>query len=86
MEQLLDIIRELPETVHQLLLVGHNPGLERLILSQLSINDEDRFTQRIAQGFPTGAFALVELPQERWNTVGPGSGKILELILPKDPD
>ena len=84
-EQLLKIVRELPETVHRPLLVGHNPGLEQQ-LALLAIKDGDHFIQRVAHNFPTGAFALVDLPQDRWNRIEPGSGRIIELILPKELD
>ena len=84
-EQLLEIVRELPENVHRPLLVGHNPGLERL-LSLLAVDDEDPVYRRIAHNFPTGAFALIELPQDRWRKIEPGSGRIIDLILPKELD
>lgn len=84
-EQLLKIVRELPESVQRPLLVGHNPGLERL-LSLLAVDDEDPLYRRIARNFPTGAFALIALPQDRWKTIEPGSGRIIDLILPRELD
>src|SRR5579872_1788288 len=82
-EQLLEIVRDLPETVQRPLLVGHNPGLERLV-SLLTIDDEEHLRQRVAHKFPTGAFALVELPQDRWKKIEPRTGRMIELILPHD--
>ena len=84
-EQLLEIVRELPQSVHRALLVGHNPGLGQL-LSLLAIDSEVPRYRSIARNFPTGAFALVELPQDRWQEIEPGSGRIIELILPKERD
>jgi phosphohistidine phosphatase len=82
---LLSLIRALPETVSAPLLVGHNPSLERLI-AELTHDDDRGLRERVAAKFPTAALAVVELPAERWADVTPGSGKIVELILPKDLD
>ena len=82
---LLAIVRELSESVRRPLIVGHNPGLERLLV-ELTRDDEDHLRERIAHKFPTGAFALVELPAHRWSEIDCGSGKIVELIVPKDLD
>lgn len=83
--RLLAIVRQLSESVRRPLIVGHNPGLERLLL-ELTRDDEDHLRHRIAHKFPTGAFALVELPAPRWSKINSGTGKIVELILPKDLD
>ena len=82
---LLSLARELPDTVHMLLFVGHNPGLERLLV-ELTRDDEDGLRQRVAGKYPTGALAVMELPTDRWADIAPGSGKIVELILPKELD
>jgi phosphohistidine phosphatase len=84
-ETLLSLVRALPQKVHSPLLVGHNPGLERLLV-ELTHDDHHGLRRRVAHGYPTGAFAVVELPADRWADVSPGSGKIVELILPKELD
>jgi phosphohistidine phosphatase len=82
---LLELVRALPETAHAALLVGHNPGLERLAI-ELSLDDDKGLRHRIAGKFPTAGLAMIELPMDRWSEVQPGSGKIVELIFPKDLD
>jgi phosphohistidine phosphatase len=84
-DTLLSAIRALPDSVDAPLLVGHNPGLERLVV-ELSHDDSHGLRHRVAHKFPTGALALIELPVDRWSEVAPGSGEIAELILPKDLD
>lgn len=83
--QLLALVRGLPETAHRPLLVGHNPGLQLLLLD-LTDGDEHHLRRTIGQKFPTGALAVVELRAQRWDDVKPGSGTIVDLILPKDLD
>jgi phosphohistidine phosphatase len=82
---LLSLLRSLPETAHAPLLVGHNPGLERLVI-ELTSDDECGLRERIAHEFPTAALALIELPAHGWADVEPGSGCIVELLLAKELD
>jgi phosphohistidine phosphatase len=82
---LLSLIHKLDHDVDAPLLVGHNPGLERLLV-ELTRDDRDGLRQRIAGKYPTGAFAVVELPASQWKDVAPGSGEIVELMLPKELD
>jgi phosphohistidine phosphatase len=83
--ELLALVRALPESVHAPLLVGHNPGLERLVV-ELTHEDDQGFRRRVAGKFPTGALAVLELRAERWPDLIPESGEIVELILPKELD
>jgi phosphohistidine phosphatase len=82
---LLSLVRGLPEDAESALLVGHNPGLERLLV-ELSHEDGRGLRQRVATGYPTAALAIIELAANRWTEVAPGNGEIVELILPKDLD
>jgi len=82
---LLERIRALDEKVEAPMIVGHNPGLEQLI-GELTRDDEKGLRARVADKFPTGALAVIKLPAMRWADVEPGSGEIVELILPKDFD
>ena len=84
-EALLSLVRALPESSHAPLLVGHNPGLEQL-LALLARDDDGALRRRVASNYPTGALAVVELPAHDWTKVKPGSGQIVELILPKELD
>ena len=82
---LLEVIRGIPDASETPLLVGHNPGLEQL-LARLTSDDELGLRGKVAGKYPTGALAVVELPADRWRDVQEGSGKIVELILPRELD
>jgi phosphohistidine phosphatase len=84
-ETLIFAVQTLRESVGAPLIVGHNPGLERLAI-ELTRDDERGLRDRIAEGFPTGALAVIELPADRWAGVAPATGKIVELILPRELD
>jgi len=82
---LFDLVRDLPETSNTPLLVGHNPGLERL-LAELTHDDRHGFRERVAQGFPTGALAIIEFPAATWADIEPASAEIANFILPRELD
>jgi phosphohistidine phosphatase len=82
---LLGLVKGLAEAVKAPLIVGHNPGLERLV-TDLTRDDDKGLREQVAGKFPTGALAIVELPAERWAEVAPGTGKLVELLLPKELD
>lgn len=82
-DSLLDQVRRIPAEVHAPLLVGHNPGLQQLIL-ELTRDDASGLRSRVGEGFPTAAVAMIELPAVRWSDTEPGSGLIRELILPRE--
>ncbi|HEV2594088.1 MAG TPA: histidine phosphatase family protein [Sphingomicrobium sp.] len=82
-ELLLSLVRDFPESVRHPLLVGHNPGLQSLLLD-LSKNDDEGLRDRVADKFPTAALAVLDLPAQRWTEVEPKSGWIKELVLDKD--
>lgn len=82
-ETLLSTVRGLSETVHSALLVGHNPGLERLVI-ELTRDDDHGLRRRVSNRFPTAALAVIELQAESWSDVAPGCGQVVDLILPKE--
>ena len=81
-QALISLVRDLPDDVESPLLVGHNPGLERLIV-ELTHDDAKGWRDRIAGKYPTGALAVIELPAGKWSEMKRGSGEIVELILPR---
>ena len=80
---LIDLVHSLPDEIETALIIGHNPGLERLVL-QLSKDGERR--SRVAEGYPTAALAIIEFDADHWTSVAPGSGDLVELILPRELD
>jgi phosphohistidine phosphatase len=80
---LLELIRELSADVASPLIVGHNPGLERLAV-EISHDEPQRLRHRVAEEFPTAALVTIELPARNWAEVQPGSGQIVGLILPRE--
>lgn len=72
--ELLEAIRGLEEDTDEVLIVGHNPGLEELLA----------LLTGAAEAMPTAALALVELEVDGWADVGEGSGRLEWLALPRE--
>jgi phosphohistidine phosphatase len=79
-ETLLEVVRQADDGVQTLLLVGHNPGLQLLLLD-LMRDDDNGYRERIEQGFPTAALAAVDLPASSWVGAESGSGELVDLII-----
>jgi phosphohistidine phosphatase len=82
-EDLLEIVRRLPESVRAPLLVGHNPGIHQLVLDLTRAGSE---RNKVVHKFPTATLARIGLPADRWRDVARGSGKLAALILPRELD
>lgn len=72
-DALLDFLRSIPEPIHAPLLVGHNPGLQQLVLN-LTRGDNRGLRGRVQHKFPTAAAAMIELPAARWAAIEPATG------------
>jgi phosphohistidine phosphatase len=79
---LLDLVRALPETAEHVLLVGHNPGLEELVLL---LSDAGTLRQEVEAKFPTASVAVLEVG-ERWDDADDGAATLSRFIRPRDVD
>lgn len=81
--ELAGLVREADDSTTNLLLVGHNPGLQRLILD-LSNDDDGPLRHEVSAKFPTAALAEIEVDAKSWKDVGLGRGRLVGLIRPRD--
>jgi phosphohistidine phosphatase len=79
--ELLAHLKELPEGVGSVMLIGHNPGLEELALALAS---DGAGLARMREKYPTAALATIDLPARRWSTVRRRSGELVGFVRPKD--
>src|SRR5690606_20634046 len=80
--ELLDVIHEAPARVATLLLVGHNPGLEDLVLTLASDGLDDTL-DRVRVKFPTSAIAVLSWRGPRWRDLTPGTALLTSLTVPR---
>ena len=80
-ETLIDLVRSTPSGAKRLMIVGHNPGLQELVLA-LSENGELR--DEAAQKYPTGTLAEIHFDAREWPDVALGTGRLVTLLKPRD--
>ena len=85
-QQLLDILRRVPETARSVMLVGHNPGLHELAMALVgpeAMASNGPMHRRLAEGYPTGALTEF-LIQDPWSRLEAGHGRLVRFIVPRD--
>ncbi len=82
---LLDLLRDLPDTTDAVLMAGHNPGLEDLVLDLVPDSADDALRAEVEIKFPTASMARLCFDADRWSDIGKGAR--LELFKrPRDVD
>jgi phosphohistidine phosphatase len=79
---LLHRLREIPEEVPSVMLVGHNPGLEDLVKG-LGREGDPNLVARVQSKFPTGALATLTFPGP-WKSLGWGTAALEAFVVPAD--
>ncbi|MCW3834755.1 SixA phosphatase family protein [Sphingomonas canadensis] len=80
---LLDIVRELPEGAGSALLVGHNPGLEDLVLL---LAQDGPLVENVEEKFPTASLAELRFDVARWEDAAPATAELIRFVRPRDLD
>ena len=83
---LLDVVQEADDRYDSLLLVGHNPGLEDLVLMMVPDKPGDEARDQIEEKFPTASIAELSFPVDRWEDVRPNQGTLSLFVRPRDLD
>lgn len=80
--ELLDVVRETPAEVETLLLIGHNPGLEDLVLTLAGDGLGDTL-DRVRAKFPTSAIAVLSWRGAAWRDLAPGAALLTSVTVPR---
>ena len=80
-EALLERLRAVPDSADSVLLIGHNPGLEQLALA---LAERGADLPRLREKFPTGALATIVVGGESWAGLEPGSGELVDYVVPRE--
>lgn len=82
-ERLKTVLAECPKEAQRVLLVGHNPELEDLLLHLVRVDNLPNSNKLL----PTTAFARIEMPDD-WTYLSAGSAQLLSITrvksLPQD--
>lgn len=84
-EAIYDEVSTAPDECASILIVGHNPGLERFARSLADAkNSKPKPLLRILANFPKAVFARYKLDIERWDEIRPGIGRLTSFKTPSD--
>ncbi len=83
---LLDVVQDLPDTVENVLICGHNPGLEDLILMLVPDKAGDVLRDAVEEKLPTAAIAELQFDFDHWADVSTGKARFTRLVRPRDLD
>jgi phosphohistidine phosphatase len=82
---LLDIVHDLPADADSALLIGHNPGLEDLVLT-LVTDDASPLRDAVEDKYPTASIAELEFEADSWSDIASGTARLTRFIRPRDLD
>lgn len=85
-QTLLECLAEVPAETESVLMIGHNPGLERLALYLMSDRGHGAGAARMVDKYPTGSLAVLLAPAEDWASLKVGSCRLDDFIRPADLD
>jgi len=81
--ELVDRLQELTPDVGAVLVVGHNPGCQDLVLDLAGAGDP-ALLARVEAKFPTAALATLDLAVDGWTDVASGTGTLVGLVTPRE--
>jgi phosphohistidine phosphatase len=82
-ERICDELRAVPENRRRVLVVGHNPGMQRLA-ALLAESSGGRGAELLAEGFPTAAVAHLRLGSRSWAELDRKPAELVDFVRPRD--
>lgn len=83
---LLARLHRLDDHLGSVLLIGHNPGLERLAVFLADPHGDAAALEKLADKFPTGALAVLETDAAHWAELDGGTCRLTGFVRPRDLD
>jgi phosphohistidine phosphatase len=82
---LFDVLQGFDDRDATVLLVGHNPGLEDLVLLSVP-EDAGGLRADVEAKYPTATLAELQFDVERWADVGEDGARFVRFVRPRDLD
>ncbi|MCW8963645.1 MAG: histidine phosphatase family protein [Gammaproteobacteria bacterium] len=78
-DDLFDVIREIPDQLERVMLVGHNPGMEEFLIT---LTNGEAAPEEDGKLLPTATLAILQTDED-WSNLKQGSAKLIRLIRPR---
>jgi len=82
-DHLLEILRQSPDRVETLLVVGHNPGFSELASALAGAGDPAEL-KRLRMKYPTATLAVLEFSCDSWAQAAFGGATLARFVTPAD--
>ena len=83
---LLDCLHDLSDSDDVVLMSGHNPGMEDLILDLVPDDGSSPLRDLAEEAFPTAALATIEFDIDSWSRIDQQMGRLTGFVRPRDLD
>ncbi|WHO39744.1 histidine phosphatase family protein [Sphingobium sp. AP49] len=83
---LFDVIRDIPDTTASILMAGHNPGFEELILDLVPDDGASPLREDVEVKFPTASIAVMDLEIDSWTDAQANCASLVSFTRPRDLD
>ena len=85
-DTILETVADLAGDSKSVLVSGHNPGMQEVLLELVSEEHENKLFFEAARKFPTASYAVLELDIDDWSELKPRCGKLVHFARPRDLD
>lgn len=82
---LVDVLRDLPDTLGTVMMVGHNPGLEDLVLDIVPNDKANGLREAVEAKYPTAALATLTFAVDKWADIA-RPANLIAFVRPRDLD
>ncbi len=81
-ETTLDVITQTDSAVSRLLVIGHNPGLQKLATALIAAGDLDA-RERLSEALPTSGLVTIDFPLNDWKKLHSHAGHLGHFVTPR---
>ena len=79
-QNIFEVLKEVPDKVDHVMIVGHNPGLQDLTV-MLAVSGRERL--QLKDKLPTAAVVTLEFDEDLWKDLQPATGHVVLHMSPK---
>ena len=85
-KDILGIVAEEGGRCSEVLVVGHNPGIENLAAKLAGEGSDEAALATMKDKFPTCGLASIAFDAEAWSEIRQGKGRLLQFLVPRELD
>ena len=83
---LLDVVHDIPDDWANVMMCGHNPGIEDLAMMLVPDANGDALRDALEEKYPTACLAEISVGVAHWADIKEGMGRLTRFVRPRDLD